>query len=107
MKNNSSEEFYLGDSMHMYLAKIGKLSLLTAEQEIELGKIINEGGQAALQARNKLVQANLRLVVYYAKEYLGSGVDLEDLNAMGIEGFFKAAEKYDYTMDLRRQYNMS
>lgn len=44
MKNNSSEEFYLGDSMHMYLAKIGKLSLLTAVQEIELGKIINEGG---------------------------------------------------------------
>lgn len=97
-KKNVSDDYYLGDSMQLYLAEIGKIPLLTSEEEIELGRIIKEGGEAALQARNDLINANLRLVVHYAKRFLGRGVEFEDLNAMGIEGLFKAAEKYDYTM---------
>lgn len=93
----SSEEFYMGDTMHMYLAEIGQIPLLSGEEELALSKQIEEGGEEALEARNKLVQSNLRLVIHYAKRYLGRGVDLEDLNAMGIEGLFKAAEKFDYT----------
>lgn len=98
IEKNESDDFYLGNSMQMYLADIGKISLLSAEEEIELGKTLREGGDEAIQARNTLINANLRLVVHYAKCFLGRGVDLEDLNAMGIEGLIKAAEKYDYTM---------
>ena len=54
-----------------------------------------------MEARNELIQSNLRLVMHYAKKYLGRGVELEDLNAMGIEGLFKAAEKYDYLLGFR------
>lgn len=92
------EDFYMGDTMHMYLAEIGQIPLLSTEEEIALSKSIKEGGEKALEARNKLVQSNLRLVIHYAKRYLGRGVDIEDLNAMGIEGLFKAAEKFDYTL---------
>jgi len=97
-KKNESDDFYLGNSMQMYLADIGKIPLLSAEEEIELGKTLLGGGDEATQARNTLINANLRLVVHYAKRFLGRGVDLEDLNAMGIEGLIKAAEKYDYKM---------
>ena len=96
-----SEDSYIGDSMQMYLASIGRIPLLTAEKEIELGEKIREGGEESFAARNELVQANLRLVVHYAKRFLGRGIELEDLNAMGIEGLIKAAEKFDYTMGFR------
>ena len=95
------EDAYTGDSMQWYLKKISKIKRLTLEEELELGKEIKEGGANAIDARNKLIEANLRLVMHYAKKYLGRGVDLEDLNAMGTEGLFKAAQKYDYALGYR------
>ena len=93
--------YYSGDSMHLYLKEIGRIPLLTSEEEIKLGKEIKEGGPNALDARNRLVQANLRLVIHCAKRFLGRGMDMEDLNAMGTEGLIRAAEKYDYTLGFR------
>lgn len=77
--DGSEGDFYLGDSTQLYLADIGKVPLLTAEQELELGKTIKEGGEQALQARNALVTANMRLVVYYANKQLRSGMSLMNL----------------------------
>lgn len=98
---DTEEDSYTGDSMQWYLRKIGKIKRLTLEEELELGKEIQEGGVNANVARNKLIETNLRLVIHYAKKYLGRGVDIEDLNAMGTEGLFKAAEKYDYSLGYR------
>ena len=93
--------YYSGDSMHLYLKEIGRIPLLSSEEEAWLGKEIKEGGPNAVDARNRLVQANLRLVVHCAKRFLGRGMDMEDLNAMGTEGLIRAAEKYDYTLGFR------
>lgn len=98
---NTEEDTYTGDSMQWYLKKIGRIKRLTLEEELELGKVIKEGGVGASEARNKLIESNLRLVMHYAKKNLGRGVDIEDLNAMGTEGLFKAAAKYDYSMGYR------
>lgn len=98
---NEESVSYAGSSMQMYLKEIGRIPLLSAEEEAELGKIISEGGEAATKARNDLIQANLRLVVFCAKKYLGRGLELADLNAMGIEGLIKAAGKYDYSLGFR------
>lgn len=97
-QENTEEDTYTGDSMQWYLKKISQIERLTLEEELELGKAIREGGAKAIDARNKLIEANLRLVMHYAKKYSGRGVDIEDLNAMGIEGLFKAAQKYDYAL---------
>jgi len=97
-QENTEEDTYTGDSMQWYLKKISQIKRLTLEEELELGKAIREGGAKAIDARNKLIEANLRLVMHYAKKYLGRGVDIEDLNAMGTEGLFKAAERYDYSL---------
>lgn len=94
-------EFYSEEAIQMYLNDIGKIALLTKEEEQQLGEIIAEGGPGAIEARNKLVSSNLRLVMHYAKKYVGRNVDLMDLNLMGIEGLIRAAEKYDYTMNFR------
>ena len=94
-------EYYISDSMKLYLKEIGRIPLLTAEEEIRLGRKISKGGKEAREARNELVQANLRLVVFYAKKYLGRGLELSDLNALGIEGLLKAAEKYNYSLGFR------
>lgn len=99
--DGSEGDFYLGDSTKLYLADIGKVPLLTAEQELELGKTIKEGGEQALQARNALVMANMRLVVYYAKKQLRSGVELSELISLGAVGLMKAADKFDYTLGFR------
>lgn len=98
VEEEKTEDFYMGDTMHMYLAEIGQIPLLSTEEEIALSKIIQEGGEGAQEARNRLIESNLRLVIHYAKRYLGRGVDFEDLNAMGREGLFRAAEKFDYTL---------
>ena len=84
-----------------YFEEIKSLPLLTAEQERELGKKIKEGGEAAIEARNKLVEANLRLVAHIANSYTGYGVEMDDLIMAGNEGLIRAAEKYDYTMETR------
>jgi len=91
----------MDDCMKSYLKQIGQISLLTQEEEQRLGKIIKEGKEGAMEARNRLVEANLRLVVHCAKKYLGRGVAMEDLNVMGTEGLIRAAEKFDYEMGYR------
>ncbi len=70
-------------------------SLLTAEEEILLARKIAEGGKDGVVARNRLVEANLKLVSYFAKKYIGCGIDMEDLISMGTEGLLHAAEKFD------------
>lgn len=89
---------YVGKGLTMYLNDIGRYPLLSAEQEFELYEIIKKGGSEAVEARNKLVTSNLRLVHFYAKKYVGRGVDIEDLNLMGVEGLIKAAERFDATV---------
>lgn len=82
------------DSVRLYLREIGRVPLLTADQEIELAKRIAKGDKAAKDA---MVEANLRLVVSIAKKYIGRGLDLLDLIQEGSSGLLRAVEKFDYT----------
>ena len=91
-QNNMSLE----DPVRMYLKEIGKVPLLTAEEEIELSKKMEEGGPEGEAARQKLAEANLRLVVSIAKRYVGRGMLFLDLIQEGNLGLLKAVEKYDY-----------
>ena len=85
------------DILQMYLKQIGRKKMLDKNEEIELGKLIQEGSPSERElAKNKLVQANLRLVVSIAKKYIGQGVLFMDLVQEGSMGLIKAAEKYDY-----------
>jgi RNA polymerase primary sigma factor len=84
------------DSIKLYLKEIGRISLLTAEQEIELAREIEKGGLGGEEAKRKLVQANLRLVVSIAKKYLNRGLSFLDLIQEGNLGLIRAAEKFDY-----------
>ena len=88
------EELPVGDPVRMYLKEIGTIPLLTAEQEQELGQRIDAGDESA---RQKLVEANLRLVVSVAKRYVGRGLQFLDLIQEGNVGLMKAAEKFDYS----------
>jgi RNA polymerase primary sigma factor len=89
-----------GDPVKMYLKEIGKVALLTAAEEIELAKRIEQGD---LKAKQKLVEANLRLVVSIAKRYVGRGMLFLDLIQEGNLGLIRAVEKFDY----RRGYKFS
>lgn len=90
------------DILQMYLKEIGKKRMLTKREEIELGKTIQEGTKAEKElAKEKLVQANLRLVVSIAKKYIGQGVLFMDLVQEGSLGLIKAAEKYDYRKNFK------
>ena len=86
------------DPVKMYLKDIGKVPLLSPEEEIRLGKLVTEGDQAA---RDKLCEANLRLVVSIAKKYVGRGLMFLDLIQEGNFGLVKAVEKYDYSKGFR------
>ncbi len=86
----------LDDPVRMYLREIGRIKLLTAEEEIELAKKILGGGDAGNVAKRKLVQANLRLVVSIAKKYVGRGMLFLDLIQEGNLGLIRAAEKFDH-----------
>ncbi len=88
------ETGYSTDSTKRYLSEIGRIPLLTPEEEIELAMRI-AGGDT--EATNKLVEANLRLVVSIAKRHVGRGLDFLDLIQEGNAGLMKAAEKFDYT----------
>src|SRR5688500_12215867 len=81
------------DSLRLYLRSIGKVSLLTAPQEVELAKRIERGDMAA---KTQMVEANLRLVVSIAKGYLGRGLTFLDLIQEGSLGLIRAVEKFDY-----------
>lgn len=81
------------DSVRLYLHEIGESDLLSSEEEVELAKQIENGSS---EARQKLAQANLRLVVSIAKKYIGHGLSLLDLIQEGNIGLMKAVEKFDY-----------
>ena len=84
----------LDDPVRMYLKEIGKIPLLTPEQELEIAQRMHEGDESARQA---MTEANLRLVVSTAKRYVGRGMQLLDLIQEGNLGLLKAVEKFDYT----------
>ncbi|HZO58134.1 MAG TPA: sigma-70 family RNA polymerase sigma factor [Solirubrobacterales bacterium] len=88
------------DSLRLYLRSIGKVELLTADQEVFLAKRIERGD---MQAKEQMVKANLRLVVSIAKGYLGRGLTFLDLIQEGSLGLIRAVEKFDY----RRGYKFS
>ena len=83
------------DSVKIYLQQIGKIPLLTYDEEIEIAKQIKEKKSAV--AREQLINANLRLVVSIAKKYIGRGLSFLDLIQEGNLGLMKASEKFDYT----------
>lgn len=86
------------DSVKVYLKDIGRLPLLTAEEEIKLSKILSEGGENAEYARRRLVESNLRLVVSIAKRYQNKyNMQFLDLIQEGSIGLIRAVEKFDYT----------
>ncbi len=84
----------LDDPVKMYLKEIGRVALLSTDEEIELAMKISEGDQ---QAKKRLTEANLRLVVSIAKRYVGRGMHFLDLIQEGNVGLIKAVEKFDYT----------
>ena len=88
------------DPVRMYLKEIGKVSLLTADEEIELAKRMEQGDE---DAKKRLAEANLRLVVSIAKRYVGRGMLFLDLIQEGNLGLIKAVEKFDY----RKGYKFS
>ena len=89
-----AEDYGTSDPVRMYLREIGKVPLLTVEEELDLAKRVVEGDQDAARA---MTEANLRLVVSIAKRYVGRGMQLLDLIQEGNLGLLKAVEKYDYT----------
>ncbi len=84
----------IDDPVKVYLKEIGRVPLLTPDEEIQLAIAINEGNEAA---KKRLSEANLRLVVSIAKRYLGRGMQFLDLIQEGNLGLIKAVEKFDYT----------
>ena len=87
-------EYSLDDPVRMYLKEIGQVKLLSAEEEVELAKKVAEGDQ---YAKNKLTEANLRLVVSIAKKYSGRGLHILDLIQEGNTGLIRAVDKFDWT----------
>ncbi len=87
-------EYNLDDPVRMYLKEIGQVPLLTAEEETELAKKVSEGDA---DAKKKLTEANLRLVVSIAKKYSGRGLHILDLIQEGNTGLIRAVDKFDYT----------
>jgi RNA polymerase primary sigma factor len=88
------------DPVRMYLKEIGKVPLLSAQEELELAKKMEQGDEVA---KNRLAEANLRLVVSIAKRYVGRGMQFLDLIQEGNLGLIKAVEKFDY----RKGYKFS
>ena len=82
------------DHVRMYLKEIGKVPLLSADEEIEFARLMSEGDE---EAKKRLTEANLRLVVSIAKRYVGRGMLFLDLIQEGNLGLIKAVEKFDYT----------
>ena len=87
-------EYNLDDPVRMYLKEIGQIKLLSAEEEVDLAKAVAEGDPTA---KNKLTEANLRLVVSIAKKYSGRGLHILDLIQEGNTGLIRAVDKFDWT----------
>ena len=92
--NTLVDSFNIDDPVRMYLKEIGKVNLLTPEEEIDLAQRMSEGDEGA---KKRLAEANLRLVVSIAKRYVGRGMLFLDLIQEGNLGLIKAVEKFDYT----------
>lgn len=92
--NATMDGINVDDPVRMYLREIGKIPLLTYEQELELAQKVLEGDE---EAKQKLAESNLRLVVSIAKKYVGRGMLFLDLIQEGNMGLIKAVEKFDYT----------
>ena len=92
--DTSFEGISVDDPVRMYLREIGKIPLLTFDEELNLAKRILEGDE---EAKQKLAESNLRLVVSIAKKYVGRGMLFLDLIQEGNMGLIKAVEKFDYT----------
>lgn len=92
--SNLPDGISIDDPVRMYLKEIGKVPLLSADQEIALAQRMEQGDQ---EAKKKLAEANLRLVVSIAKRYVGRGMLFLDLIQEGNLGLIKAVEKFDYT----------
>lgn len=96
-EGNLIDELGLGDiaddSVRMYLREIGKIPLLTSDEEVKLAKKVEKGD---IWARKRLAEANLRLVVSIAKKYIGRGLTLLDLIQEGNTGLMRAVDKFDY-----------
>ncbi len=92
IKKQASLKEIANDSVRMYLSEIGRVDLLSADEEIKLAKRIEKGDPVAKQ---KLAEANLRLVVSIAKKYIGRGLSFLDLIQEGNIGLFRAVEKFD------------
>jgi len=92
--DDNLEGVKIDDPVRMYLREIGKIPLLTYDQELDLAKKILEGNE---DAKKKLTESNLRLVVSIAKKYIGRGMSFLDLIQEGNMGLIKAVEKFDYT----------
>ncbi len=88
------DNFSVDDPVRMYLKEIGKVNLLTPEEEVELAKRMAEGDK---EAKKRMAEANLRLVVSIAKRYVGRGMLFLDLIQEGNLGLIKAVEKFDYS----------
>ncbi|MBO7389525.1 MAG: RNA polymerase sigma factor RpoD [Oscillospiraceae bacterium] len=84
----------IDDPVRMYLKEIGRVPLLTPDEEVDLAKRMSEGDQ---EAKNRMTESNLRLVVSIAKRYVGRGMQFLDLIQEGNLGLIKAVDKFDYT----------
>ena len=93
----SSEGVTIDDPVKVYLKEIGRVPLLTPDEEVELALAIQNGGPEGERAKQRLSEANLRLVVSIAKKYVGRGMLFLDLIQEGNMGLVKAVEKFDYT----------
>jgi len=92
--SDENDDFANDDPVKIYMKDIGKVRLLTSQEELELAKAAGHGSAAA---KKRLAEANLRLVVSVAKRYIGSGMPLLDLIQEGNLGLMKAVDKFDYT----------
>ncbi len=92
--SSTEQSITIDDPVKVYLKEIGRVPLLTSEEEVELAIRISDGD---VQAKQRLSEANLRLVVSIAKRYLGRGMQFLDLIQEGNLGLIKAVEKFDYT----------
>lgn len=99
-QSSKEENINIDDHIRMYLKEIGKIGLISGEEEVRLAKLIENGDE---EAKKKLTESNLRLVVSIAKRYMGRGMNLLDLIQEGNLGLIKAVEKFDY----RKGYKFS
>ena len=97
----NSRSFFYSDPLRQYAEEIGQTPLLTRKEEVELSKLIEKGGKKGADARERLIKANLRLVVKIARDYEGLGVAVLDLISEGNIGLMKAAEAFKWRKNVK------